>query len=182
MVPDALTLFFRQPREGGAEDDIGVLTMEGDRQPELLAETVFDESNPILSPDGRWLAYSSDESGRSEVYVRSFLEPGGRWQISTEGGAEPRWNPGGNELFYRRGEEMWAVPVSAEPSFQPGRPTLLFEGSFFELGSSLHNYDVSPDGKRFVMVQREEALESISERLKVVLNWLDELERRVPVD
>ncbi len=118
--------------------------------------------------------------------MRSFLEPGGRWQISTAGGAEPRWNPGGNELFYRRGEEMWAVSVTTEPSFQPavfqpGRPMLLFEGRV-ELGGISHNYDVSPDGKRFVMVQSEEASASDRERLHVVLHWLDELERRVPVN
>lgn len=140
----------------------------------------------MLSPDGRWLAYASDESGRREVYVRSFLEPGGRWQISTDGGTEPRWNPAGKELFYRRGDEMWAVSVTSEPSFQPavfqpGRPTLLFEGSF-ELGGNFHNYDVSPDGQRFVMVQSEEAPEAAPERLHVVLRWLDELERRVPVN
>ena len=153
-LPDARTLIFRQRRKNGTEDDIGMLSMEGDRKPELLSETVFAEAQPMLSPDGRWLAYASDESGRREVYVRSFLEPGGRWQISTEGGAEPRWNPDGNELFYRRGEEMWAVAVSTEPVFEPGRPTLLFEGSF-DLGRTVHNYDVSPDGKRFVMVQRD---------------------------
>ena len=178
--PDARTLVFRQRREGGAADDIGVLFMEGDRKPELLSETVFAEAHPVLSPDGRWLAYTFDESGRREVYVRSFLEPG-RWQISTEGGTEPRWNPDGNELFYRRGEEMWAVAVTTEPSFQPGRPTLLFEGSFEPRGT-FHNYDVSPDGKRFVMVQREEASASAPDRLHVVLHWLDELERRVPVN
>ena len=176
--PDARTLVFRQRRGSGAKDDIGMLSMEGDRKPELISETVFAEAHPMLSPDGRWLAYASDESGRREVYVRSFLEPGGRWQISTEGGAEPRWNSGGKELFYRRGDEMWAVSVTTEPSFQPGRPTLLFEGSF-ELGGSFHNYDVSPNGERFVMVQSEEVPEAAPERVNVVLHWLDELERRV---
>ena len=181
--PDARTLVFRQRREAGAADDIGVLSMEGDRKPELLSETVFAEAHPVLSPDGRWLAYASDESGRREVYVKSFLEPGGRWQISTAGGAEPRWNPDGNELFYRHDDEMWGVSVTTEPSFQPaafqpGRPTLLFKGSF-ELGRTFHNYDVSPDGERFVMVQSEQAPERIPERLNVVLHWLDELERRV---
>ena len=179
--PDARTLVFRQRRESGRADDIGVLSMEGDRKPELLAETVFAEAHPVLSPDGRWLAYASDESGRREVYVRSFLEAGGRWQISTEGGAEPRWNPAGKEIFYRRGDEMWAVSVATEPSFQPGRPTLLFEGSF-DSGGYFHNYDVSPDGKRFMMVQREESSESAPDRLHVVLHWFEELERRVPVN
>ena len=176
--PDARTLVFRQRRESGTADDIGMLSMEGDRKPELLAETVFAEAHPVLSPDGRWLAYASDESGRREVYVRSFLEPGGRWQISTEGGTEPRWNPAGNELFYRRGDEMWAVSVATEPSLQPARPTLLFEGSF-DPGGYFHNYDVSPDGQRFLMVQSEEAPEAAPDRVNVVLHWLDELERRV---
>ena len=121
--PDARTLVFRQRRESGTADDIGVLIMEGDRKPELLAETVFAEAHPVVSPGGRWLAYASDESGRREVYVRSFLEPGGRWQISTEGGTEPRWDPAGKEVCYRRGDEMWAVFVTTEPSFQPGRPS-----------------------------------------------------------
>ena len=179
--PDARTLIFRQRRGSGMEDDIGVLSMQGDPKLEFLTETAFVEGHPILSADGRWLAYTSDESGRREVYVRSFLEPGGRWQISTEGGTEPRWNPDGNELFYRRGDEMWAVAVTPDPAFQPGRPTLLFEGSF-EPGGTFHNYDVAPDGKRFVMVQSEETSASAPERLHVVLHWLDELERRVPVN
>ncbi len=122
--PDTRTLVFSQYRANGAEDDIGVLSMEGDRRPELLSESDFAEGHPSLSPIGRWLAYTSDESGRREVYVRAFLEPEGRRQISTEGGTEPIWNPDGNELFYRRGEEMWAVAVTAmSMASKPGSPT-----------------------------------------------------------
>jgi serine/threonine protein kinase/Tol biopolymer transport system component len=164
--------------------DIGALRPEGRSELEILLGTPFDEHYPRLSPDGRWLAYTSDESGRREVYVRSFPDLSGKWLISTEGGTEPVWSPNGKELFYRQGEKMFSIVVSTEPVFTPSKPVLLFEGPFDpDPNGFSSNYDVSPDGRRFLMIQRGEDTESaVPQRLNVVLNWFDELKRLVPTE
>ena len=96
-----------------------MLPLEGERQPQPFLRTPFDEFAPMFSPDGRWLAYLSDESGRLEVYVQPYPGPGGKWQISTEGGAEPVWARDGQELFYRsiNGDRMMAVEITTDPTF-----------------------------------------------------------------
>ena len=101
------------------------------------------------------MAYVSDESGRPEVYVQPFPGPGGKWQISTDGGIEPAWNPNGRELFYRSGDRMMAVPVTTTPAFSPGRPTMLFERPYMSSTFPLTGvtYDVTRDGQRFLMVK-----------------------------
>ncbi len=95
-----------------------------------LLQTPFGEQNPEVSPDGRWLAYSSDESGSDEIYVRPFpdIDAGGRWQVSTGGGVQPLWARSGQELFYRNGEAVIAVSIDTDPSFTQGNPEVMFEG------------------------------------------------------
>ncbi len=112
------------------------------------------DGGPQLSPDGHWLAYASDESGRGrEIYVRAFPGPGGPWQVSDGGGNEPQWNPRGGELFYRTGSRMMAVPVDTTAGFSAGKPHELFRGDYLPSWSGYvrANYDVSPDGQRFLM-------------------------------
>ena len=134
----------------------------------------------MFSPDGHWLAYVSNESGRFDVYVQPFPGPGGKRQISTEGGNEPVWSRNGEELFYRNGNQMMAVEITTEPSFSAGTPRLLFEGAF-RRGSVLRaDYDVTPDGQRFVMLQQG-GPDSGATQINVVLNWFEELKQRVPV-
>ena len=137
-------------------------------------------SSIAASPDGGWLAYQSDESGRGEIYVRPFPGPGGKWLISTEGGTQPVWARNGRELFYRNGDKMMAAAVETEPVFAAVKPKLLFEGHY-ETGiyPSLPNYDVSPDGRRFLMIKSSEQ-ETAATQINVVLNWLEDLKRRVP--
>ncbi|MDR3722704.1 MAG: protein kinase [Candidatus Acidoferrales bacterium] len=108
--------------------DIWVLRI-GDRKAQPFLRTPFNESAPEFSPDGRWLAYVSDESGRFEIYVQPYPGPGGKWQISTDGGTEPVWNRNGRELFYRSGDKMMAAAVATQPSFFAGKPRMLFEGA-----------------------------------------------------
>ena len=98
-----------------------MLLLEGERISTLLMETEFSERNAALSPDGRWMAYQLNESGQFEVYGRPFPDVnGGRWQVSSGGGAWPLWNPNGRELFYARSEGMMAVPIETEPTFTQG--------------------------------------------------------------
>jgi len=159
--------------------DIWVLRLS-DRKTQPFLKTKFNEAAAQFSPDGNWVAYASDESGRNEIYVQPYPGPGGKWQISTVGGREPLWNRNGRELFYRNGNKMMAVEIALKPSFSAGTPKMLFEGQYQSLpGMSTPNYDVSPDGQRFLMLRADQ--QDISARqINVVLNWFEELKRRAP--
>jgi serine/threonine-protein kinase len=173
--PDGRHLAYTEedPRTGF---DLWVLTLGGPRTPFL--RTPFDERGASFSRDGRWLAYTSNESARDEIYVRPFPGPGPKWQISTGGGSEPVWARNGGELFYRSGDKMMAVAVSTTPTFQAQKPRVLFEGEY-ERPDLMTSYDVAPDG-RFAMVRGE--TQSAPSTLHVVLNWFEELKRRVPAE
>jgi Tol biopolymer transport system component/predicted Ser/Thr protein kinase len=159
--------------------DISVLRMS-DRKAEPFLRTPFNETVPAFSPDGHWLAYMSDESGRYEIYVQPYPGPGGKWQISTEGGTEPVWNPNGRELFYRSGNKMMAVEVATQPNFTVGKPRVLFEGPYAPSPATFPNYDVSSDGQRFLMLKPTEQTEAGPTQINVVLNWFEELKRLAP--
>jgi Tol biopolymer transport system component len=150
------------------------------RKAQPFLRTPFNESLPRFSPDGRWLAYMSDESGRNEIYVQPYPGPGGKWQISTEGGTEPVWNPNGRELFYRSGGKMMAVDIATQPGFATGKPRMLFEGGYEPAPVPNFNYDVSHDGQRFLMIKSTEATEAAPTQINVVLNWFEELKQKVP--
>jgi serine/threonine-protein kinase len=149
------------------------------RKAQPFLRTPFNESAPRFFPDGRWLAYTSNESGRFEIYVQPYPGPGGKWQISTEGGTEPVWNPNGRELFYRSGDKMMAVDIATQPGFAAGTPRTLFEGRYEPTPATFPNYDVSPDGQRFLMLKPTEQAQAPTQ-INVVLNWFEELKRRVP--
>ena len=149
------------------------------RKAQPFLRTPFNQGGSRFSPDGHWLAYISDESGRYEVYVQSYPGPGGKWQISTEGGTEPAWNPNGRELFYRSGDKMMAVEVTTQPSFAVGKPRVLFTGEYVLASVPVSNYDVSPDGQRFLMVKPSEQTSSLTQ-IVVVQNWFEELKQKVP--
>lgn len=147
------------------------------RKAQPFLRTPFDETSPQFSPDGRWLAYTSNVSGRYEIYVQPYPGPGGKWQISTDGGTEPVWNPRGRELFYRSGGKMIAVEITRQPDFSIGRVRVLFEGPYVSAQAAPRpNYDVSPDGQRFLMIKESGS----RPQLNVVVNWFEELKRRVP--
>jgi Tol biopolymer transport system component/predicted Ser/Thr protein kinase len=160
--------------------DIWVLRMS-DRKAQPFLQTPFSEGGATFSPDGHWLAYVSNESGRPEVYVQPYPGPGGKWQISTESGTEPAWNRNGKELFYRTGNKLMAVDVATQPSFSAGKPHMLFEGQYFSSDWPLIStaYDVSADGQRFLMVKATEQASSATQ-INVVLNWFEELKQKVP--
>ena len=130
----------------------------------------------MISPDGRWLAYVSNESGEEQVFVTSFPTPGPKLQISTDGGSEPAWFRDGKELYYRNGEQMLAVPISGGDELDAGSPQILFEEPFMVSSTTpFTNYDVTSDG-RFLMLEGAE----VTERIQIVLNWFTEVERLVP--
>ncbi len=162
--------------------DLWVLPLEGNSKPRPFLQTPFREAAPRFSPDGRWLAYVSDESGQPEIYAQQFPGPGKKWQISTEGGIEPVWARNGKELFYWNSGQMMAVDITTEPTFSAGSPRLLFAGQYVSASSTWRpKYDVTSDGRRFVMIKRGMQEQGVLE-LNVVLNWFEELKQRVPTD
>jgi len=139
-----------------------------DRKPSAFLETDFNEGEPSFSPDGKWMAYVSNESGKNEVYVRSFPDTGGKWQASTSGGEDPLWSRDGNEIFYDSGTKLMAVPVKTVPAFEAGTPQLLFETHFRQDNGV--QFDVAADGKKFLVDQ--DATETTLAPITFVQNWL----------
>ena len=163
-----------------------MLTLDGKKVTPLV-RTNANEQNGTVSPDGRWLAHESDEAGQSQVYVRPFPNvDGGRWQISQAGGTRPLWARNGRELFYLdTARHLMAVPVEASAAFNAGNPTKVFEAAYLVPNNGV-TYDVSPDGKRFLMIKGRAAeatqpLTQPSMPMVVVVNWFEELKNRVPV-
>jgi hypothetical protein len=137
-----------------------------------------DETHPSLSPDGRWLLYTSTESGESEVYVRSFPDvEQGRWIVSSDGGSEPRWSNSGNEIFYIDGQgQMISGAVATSPSFSVIDRKMLFDPSGWRaVGTGARTYyDVTPDDQRFIMVRKVESDEaSQGDRLILIENFFE---------
>ena len=167
---------------------IGILSMEGDRKSKFLLDEGYHESHPRISPDGRWMAYTSNEKKREEVYVRPFpdVNEGGRWQISTSGGDGPLWSPDGREIFYRNGHAVIAVSVKTSPTFILEASRTLFQGTYVAAinspGGEFATWDIHPDGKRFLMIKESSAggAGGFPRKINIVLNWLEELKRQVP--
>jgi len=153
---------------------------EGDHpHTESIIATPFDEYAPKFSPDGRWLAYVSNESGHYEVYVRPYPTGHGRWLVSVGGGTEPHWHPSGQTMFYRNGDKMMEVPIRTEPTFSVEAPNVVFTKAFKSGVYSTLSYDITADGQRFLMIERN--LEMIPNQLNVVLDWGEELRNKIPV-
>jgi Tol biopolymer transport system component len=157
------------------QSDIWLLPVGGrDRRPLAYLQGRFNEANPAFSPDGKWIAYDSDESGRSEVYVSAYTSPGRVQKVSTGGGRWPRWSRDGKELFYVSGQTMVAVSIETGPALRVGTPRTLFGGNF--IWARQRPFDVSPDGRRFVMIRQNAHLPGYRE-LRMVVNWQKDIER-----
>jgi Tol biopolymer transport system component len=164
--PDGRLIAFNSSSQQ-ASDDMWLLSVtEG--KASLFLGTPASERDTAFSPDGRWVAYISAESGRPEIYVRAFPGPGGKWQISTDGGTQPRWRRDGRELFYlATGFRLTAVPVRTGPAFEKGTPQELFPVA--SRRTNIAQYDVFPDGQRFVV--NTVVTEKASTPLTLVENW-----------
>jgi Tol biopolymer transport system component len=148
-------------------NDLWLLGLQGQHEMRPFRRTPAMERQGSLSPDSRWLAYASNESGRSEIYVEAVPGPGSRWQLSNDGGEQPRWARNGREIFYRNGTKMMSVPVELQPTFRAGKPIELFDHKF-DRGGTVGGYDVSPDGQTFVMTRSEHANPT---EIRVVVGW-----------
>ena len=164
--------------------DIALLDITGDQDAKFLLAEDFFEYKPRLSRDGRWLAYVSNESGRSDVFVRSYPDLARRWQISNQGGDDPQWSADGSELYFRENQRIMRVPISTTPEFSPGIAEAYLDLSgpnSRKMTTSLdRSFDVAPDGTSVVF--SAEAPPNPDEiELRVVLNWFPALERLVPI-
>jgi Tol biopolymer transport system component/DNA-binding winged helix-turn-helix (wHTH) protein len=149
------------------------------RQPKPWLKTKDDEMQPAVSPDGKFIAYTSSETGKWQVFVRSFTETGGKWQISTDGGVEPRWRRDGKELVYRVANRLMSVAVDTGTGFRSEKPQTILAGNYkLETVSMLPSFDLTPDGNHFILLKSES--EDQPTRLHIVLNWFSELRRRLP--
>ncbi len=174
--PDGNTLAF-SALHPESNFDIWLLPME-ERKPLPFLNSPFNEAGAAFSPNGRWIAYVSDETGQDEVYIRAFPGPEGKWQISNGGGNEPVWDPNGRRLFYRNRDWMMSVGIASEEPFNASRPRALFETHYDDAGVAYPGYDITPDGQTFIMVRSEKEL--VATQAHVVLSWFQELLRRAP--
>ena len=171
-----LVYWINDPKTG---PDQWMIPLTGDKKPIPLFHTAFAETHAQISPNGKWVAYQSNETGRSEIHVRSFPSGDGRWQISVDGGVFPRWRQDGAELFFMTpsssvGKLMSSKVKQGGPTFEYGDPTELFDSGYvnFSHGSFYHTYAVSPDGQRFLIPRPEGAnQDSTPAPITVVVNW-----------
>jgi serine/threonine-protein kinase len=174
--PDGMRVVFTEVRPGSGED-VMMLALDRGRLVTPLLQSKFAERNPEISPDGRWMAYESNESGLEEIYVRPFPNVGGgRWQVSSGGGTTPVWSRAGRELFYRDLSSVLAVDIRTEPAFAAGTPRRLFDGPYLSALSA--SFDVSPDGQRFLMIKDPPpAGDTPLPRIVVMVDWGERLKR-----
>ena len=156
----------------GSGNDIMVLPLSGNHVVQPFLTSRFSETGASFSPDGKWMVYLSNESGRAEVYLRSFPGPGGKWQISIDGARGCQWGRSGREVFYRKGGKFYVVPVQTQPQVRIGKPQLLFDK---EVGNG---WDLSLDDQRVLCVKAQSP--ATATEMQVVLNWFPELKRRSP--
>ena len=184
--PDGKVLAFRQTNTDTG-NDIMTLSIEGDEksgwkaeEPKPFVNSAFSEQEPNFSPDGRWLAYRSNESGSYEVYVRPFPGPGGKWQISTDGGHYPVWSRDDKVLFYRTEDSkiMAVTYIASGNSFRADKPELWSPGQFTDIGANTYNFDLHPDGKRFAVLKAS-GTDGVN-KANFVFNFFDEISRKVP--
>jgi serine/threonine-protein kinase len=167
--PDGKRLAFVQ-QQLDTRKDIWIHSTEKPEAPQVFLATRFNERSPVFSPDGRWIAYQSDQTGHAEIYVRPYPGPGPSWKVSTGSGHQPRWSSDGRRIFFREGSRAMVALVQEGPEFSTSLPEVLFDG----LGG---NWDVSPDGAYFITLESEPREPP---RLNLVINWFEELEAKVP--
>jgi serine/threonine protein kinase/Tol biopolymer transport system component len=187
--PDGKVLAFRQVNPE-TNSDVMTLPIEGSEKsgwkpgkPKPFVNSAFADAEPAFSPDGRWLAYHSNETGSFEVYVRPFPGPGGKWQISSGGGLDPKWSRNGKELFYRTPDSkiMVATYTTSGDSFHADKPQLWSPGQFTDRGGGIFNFDLHPDGKRFAVLKTPGTEQTAAvNKVNFIFNFFDQLRRIVP--
>lgn len=169
----------------GSTMHVMVESLTGGHESHPISDINAVAGSPKFSPDGRWVAYCSNETKTPQVYVQAFPGPGAKIQVSSDGGTDPVWKRTGDELYFRKGDQMLAVVVSTAPAFRAGHPRVLWQGRYSHgmstscgpPGPTSSNYDVTADGKRFLMIKDDAPDMAVSRQLVVVLDWADEVRR-----
>jgi eukaryotic-like serine/threonine-protein kinase len=184
ISPDGKRLLFTEA-VGTTGADVLMISLDGDHQVQPLVQTPFIDRNGEISPDGRWLAYDSNDSGQYQIYVRPFPDVNQRrWQVSTEGGTQPLWSRNGQELYFRAADgAVMSMRVTPGTTWTASTAVKVIDGRYYRGTSSLRQYDVSPDGKRFLMIKSlDDATQPPTPTsIVVVRNWHEELKRLVPL-
>ena len=170
--------------QAGGKSDLVMLRLDGERKLEPVIANEHDTTRPAVSPDGRWIAYRSNESLPGQIYVQPFPKVSdGRWQVSTAGGTAPVWSRDGRELFYDNGNFLMGVPIDTKASFSPGTPRVLFPSAYFH-GASFGGraWDIAPDGRFLMLKEGASTTSTAAAEIIVVLNWTEELKQRLPKD
>ena len=181
--PDGETLSFAVV--SGSEAAVWTLSRDSGTQPEVFVdEPGSTVRGSVFSPDGKWLAYHSDESRSFEVYVQPFPKTGAKHRITQQTGNSPRWSPDGNELFYLNGPSLMGIDITTDAAFAFGNERVLGMQGFQTFGGGIRAYDITPDGQHFLMIfppDQTDLTAASTQRINVVLNWFEELKERVPV-
>ncbi len=178
ISPDGVVVAFLESPEGEVKDLL-TLRLDESSRVEPFQVTGFKVDHPVFSPDGSWVAFTSNRSGRDEIYVKSYPSKGRLIPITTEGGSRPLWSPDGREIFYRDGSKMMVVSIGTQPDLGVGKPRELFEGILPPVNLA-RQYDLTPDGRRFVMTKKGQQKSTPARSINLVLNWSEELKRLVP--
>jgi Tol biopolymer transport system component len=157
--------------------DILKMDMENDRKVTDFIVTDYNERNPKISPDNKWVIYQSMETGQYEIYITGFPEPGARRQISTDGGYDPLWSPDMKKIIYRKGDQVMSVDITTEPTLTIGKAESLFSGNYQELTILGNNFDIHPNGKRLVMVRGGE-IDTTMNHINVIKNFPEEIQSK----
>ena len=175
VSPDGKILLFGQHGPTGAGGAYA-LSLDGSGRIAPVLQSSFSQIQAEFSPDGHWVVYTSNESGRDEIYLQPYPGPGGKWMLSTDGGAFPRWAHSGREVFFRSDDKMMVVPLQTQPSISAGAPRMLFRGGGYVPQG---NYDVALDDQHLLMLKEKDTPASLKE-LSIAVNWTEDLKRRVP--
>jgi len=180
ISPDGRLLVFNEsgPQEAGG-NGVYVMPLDGNRTPRHLFPRPAGEQNGQVSPDGKWIAYEATVSSRFEIFVSAFPDPGPRHQISTAGALDPVWSHDGRELFFQQGARLMSVGVTLGAAFSATTPRLVHEGRFLPTANNRTSWSITPDGSRFLRLQRVEPERAVTQ-VNLILNWFGELKTKLP--
>ena len=179
LSTDGKVLLCQMGQPGMNNRNVGIITVDEDPQWQLLWPDEYNTAQPQFSPDDQWIAYTSNKSGRHEIYVRSYPEVEKVFKlISTDGGENPLWSPNSPQLYYRNGDRVMAVTYDAKQEFEVGKPEVLFKNAYYS------DWDIHPDSKKFLMMKETSDSKAEKSRsiINVIINWFEELREKVPVD
>lgn len=170
--------------EGGLDTgyDIWAVPVDGSAPPRPMLQTPTNENNPDISPDGKWIAYQSNESGQYEIYIQDYPGFTGKWQVSESGGNQVRWSPDGKTVYFRHGVQMLKAVITPKPTMKISNPEVVIESDAVVLASEARNYDIGPDGEQFLVLKPIEsgAKSTLNRELFIVENWFEEIKRLAP--